>query len=127
MPYIEQKRRRVLDIHPYAATTPGELNYIITKELVEPESIVVMEQRIEAYLGVYLAKGGKLSYSLLNEVVGALECARREYVYRMQASGDNAIVAMLRDVITTLYNGLVRPYEDNKIKENGDLEGYKRG
>lgn len=40
-------------------------------------------------------------YSHVNAVVGAMECAKLE-----------------------LYRRFAAPYEDEKIKENGDIEGY---
>jgi len=80
MPYVSQESRRRLD----AGEPPqdaGELNYAITRML-------------DAYL---IHKGG-LRYAHLNEVVGALECAKLE-----------------------LYRRLAAPYEDTKIAVNGDV------
>lgn len=45
-------------------------------------------------------KYDKVGYAQLNEVVGVLECAKQEFIRRM-----------------------VNPYEDAKIKENGDVYG----
>lgn len=46
----------------------------------------------------YIAGKGKLSYGAINEAIGALECSKLE-----------------------LYRRLAVPYEDKKIKENGDV------
>lgn len=76
MPYIKQDRRKTL-------TSPkdaGELNYLIT-ELCD----------------TYLAAVGK-SYLNINQVIGALECAKLEFYRRVAA-----------------------PYEDAKKEENGDV------
>lgn len=81
MPYITQDRRTELDAGRAEAKTAGELNYQIT-QLVRK----------------YLRQAPKVNYGLLNEVVGALECAKLE-----------------------LYRRLVSPYEDEKITENGDV------
>lgn len=81
MPYITQDRRAELDSGRAQAATAGELNYQITQLLRK-----------------YIGHAPKISYGLLNEVVGALECAKLE-LYRRQVS----------------------PYEDQKIKENGDV------
>lgn len=79
MPYIQGYQREYFEPHCPAATTPGELNYQITC-------------LIKKYLGE------DLSYSLINDVVGALEGAKLEFYRRVAA-----------------------PYEDEKIQYNGDV------
>lgn len=83
MPYIKHRDRT--DLTRLQAMNPGELNYAVTQTCLE-----------------YLWRKG-LSYSALNEVIGALECAKLE-LYRRGAA----------------------PYEDKKIEENGDLPLYER-
>lgn len=61
MPYIKPEDR-----YGVVPTTPGELNYHITKLCHE-----------------YLAPG--FNYAALNEVIGVLECAKLE-LYRMLAA-----------------------------------------
>lgn len=80
MPYIEQSRREDL-LHAETKTT-GELNYMLT-----------------AVVKRYLDSKG-LSYTTVNDIVGALECAKAEFLRRV-----------------------VAPYEDLKIKikDNGDV------
>jgi hypothetical protein len=60
---------------------PGDLNYTITR---------LCDQYI-------IARGG-VSYTLLNEVIGVLECAKQE-----------------------LYRRVAAPYEDKKLQANGDV------
>lgn len=48
--------------------------------------------------------GDKVSYSKINEIIGVLECVKLEF-----------------------YRRLASPYEDKKIMENGDIDGYKSG
>jgi len=90
MPYIKQERRK--DVVDYPAgdsvtvktrnlCSAGELNFAITSIVAD-----------------YIAGQKCLNYSILNDVVGALECAKLE-----------------------LYRRLAAPYEDKKIKENGDV------
>ena len=88
MPYITPTARERLDtaIDTLAALInlddrAGELNYSITRLL--------------------LAVQGDARYRDLNELIGALECAKLE-LYRRKAA----------------------PYEDKKIAENGDLTGF---
>lgn len=80
MPYINQDRRDAIRSgeNPQNA---GELNYAIT---------IVVDQ--------YLKDKGGIRYAHLNEVVGAMECAKLE-----------------------LYRRLAVPYEDQKISEAGDV------
>lgn len=80
MPYIKQERRDEFDNGNAEAEKAGELNYMITTECLN-----------------YLNKHGK-SYMVINDIVGALECAKLEF-----------------------YRRLVAPYEDTKIAENGDV------
>jgi hypothetical protein len=85
MPYIDQDRRP--EVTPFSkslAQTPGELNFQITQLAL-----------------LYIAAQPKLSYTLINEVMGALECAKLE-----------------------LYRRLAAFYEDRKIAENGDVYPY---
>ena len=78
MPYIEENDRESLE----SATplNPGELNYKITKTCIE-----------------YLESEGKC-YKTINEIIGALECAKIEF-----------------------YRRVAVPYEQTKIEENGDV------
>lgn len=82
MPYITQEARDELigDTADRLAETPGELNYQIT---------VLCDEYI-------LNKG--MGYTTVNEVVGALECAKLE-----------------------LYRRVLAPYEDQKCFDNGDV------
>lgn len=89
MPYIPQNQRNTveailgdekLDFVPQNA---GELNFIIS-----------------TFINNYIVANG-LSYAIVNEMVGALECAKMEL---------NRIV--------------IGPYEDLKIRENGPVYGH---
>jgi hypothetical protein len=86
MPYIKPEDRRPLDplIQQLAEALPGQnfagnLNYVISKL-----SARLLDEQ--------------LSYARLNEIIGALECAKLE-----------------------LYRRVAAPYEDGKIESNGDV------
>ena len=84
MPYVDSEARdRIGRGQP--PRNAGELNYAVTK-LVDD----------------YLVSKGELRYAHLNEVIGALECAKLE-----------------------LYRRLAAPYEDRKKDESGDV--YRSG
>lgn len=66
MPYIKQTERDVigpLDYRQIPITTPGQLNFVITK------------------LCHHYIKDRQFCYATLNEVIGVLECAKQE-LYR---------------------------------------------
>lgn len=84
MPYVRKIRRTDLEI-TRLAENPGDLNYLITLDCLD-----------------YIERHG-MNYENVNDVVGALECAKLE-----------------------LYRRLVAPYEDSKITENGDLSYYEQ-
>jgi len=95
MPYIKQNRRTEISESPELGNfsecgslveNVGELNWVIT--LICHNYILAKE--------TYLSKGK--TYSVLNEVVGALECAKLE-----------------------LYRTIAAPYEDKKRQENGNI------
>jgi hypothetical protein len=79
MPYLEKAIRASLD-DGRKALKGGELNYQVSKLVND-----------------FIAMRG-LSYAVINEVVGALECAKLEAYRRVAA-----------------------PYEDKKIGENGEV------
>lgn len=88
MPYVDaSSRARLADITqtakahilPYGCTV-GELNYLITR-----------------LCRLYLERNGT-SYTHVNDVVGALECAKLEF-----------------------YRRVVVPYENEKWHQNGDV------
>lgn len=80
MPYIKYDDRKRLERGQLGPKVPGELNYLITKECAN-----------------YADDHGH-SYTVYNEIIGVLECAKLEF-----------------------YRRLAAPYEDTKIKENGDV------
>ena len=79
MPYIHIQRREDF-ANGAAVTNAGELNYMFTLEALR-----------------YIDNHG-ISYSTLNDIIGALECCKQEFIRR-----------------------IVNPYEDKKIKDNGDV------
>lgn len=82
MPYVPVERRVGLELTRHAGT-PGELNYLITLDMLD-----------------YLDRHG-LSYNTLNDVAGAVELAKQEFIRR-----------------------IVNEYEDGKIESNGDLAQF---
>lgn len=74
MPYVLQNRRVALELTRHAETQ-GELNYLLTLEMLD-----------------YLDRHG-LSYDTLNEIVGAATLATQEFIRRIvNAYEDGKIV-----------------------------------
>jgi len=80
MPYITSERREAI-LAGAKPQDPGELNFAIT-----------------ALADRYLEDKGGIRYAHLNEVIGAIDCAKLE-----------------------LYRRVAAPYEDKKMAENGDV------
>jgi hypothetical protein len=80
MPYLKHDEREALKITVPRMEDVGELNYVLT-------------QVIKAYVGQ-----SALRYWVINDVMGALECAKLEFFRRVAI-----------------------PYENIKRKENGDV------
>lgn len=80
MPYIPQGERGNMAQLIHVPQTPGQLNYLITSLCL-----------------AYVREHG-LSYTVCNEVFGALECLKQE-----------------------MYRRMVAPYEDSKALDNGDI------
>jgi len=79
MPYIKPMQKEALEAGA-SITGPGELNYLISRTLRR-----------------YWTNSPQ-NYQALNDIVGAVEGAKQEFIRR-----------------------IVNPYEDRKIKENGDV------
>lgn len=80
MPYLSRESKFYID-RGGEPRSPGELNYRLAKECLR-----------------FLKVNGPLTYFRINDVVGALECAKQEF-----------------------YRRVAVPYEENKIAENGDV------
>lgn len=82
MPYVKSEIREALLEEDADIESPGQLNYLLT-ELIKD----------------YLSFNG-VSYSTINDVVGALECCKQEF-----------------------YRRVAVPYEKQKCYDNGDVYG----
>ena len=80
MPYIKPGDRRELDENLRSPATSGELNYVFTRA------------------AIFYVRTHGLSYTTINDIVGALDGAKVEFQRRVAG-----------------------PYEDTKIANNGDV------
>ena len=123
MPYIPLSDRRDIEAGLHHAETAGELNYILTSLCLKYAHDGTIHHMWELLLDeclFYLNRRGGASYTNYNTIMGALECAKREYGRR--EGPHNVIVRIaIQDVQDDLYRRRIAPYEDEKIKENGDV------
>lgn len=126
MPYITQSARKALDTGDVTPDTAGELNYLVTKSLIETDCPIKLEKDISALFTSYLETCGE-SYQTYNDIFGVGYLAIAEYRRRTGKRGVSQTVAMglaLGDLAPK-----VAAYEDQKILTNGDVYpvGHRRG
>lgn len=89
MPYIKYRDR-----HKFKTDTKDDLDELVAKKCYNAGDLNYI---ISSILKRYIHEKN-LSYAVLNEVIGVLECAKLE-----------------------MYRRVAVPYEDKKIEENGDI------
>jgi hypothetical protein len=116
MPYVKQEDRKHLTKECVIAGSAGELNFCITYSIVQGTfDAEKWFDKLKQYAEI---KG--ISYQTYNEIMGVLTCAYRElrrrdfnlfceHGYDLGALGQQ------------FYDEVLIPYEDKKIKENGDV------
>lgn len=123
MPYIEPSRRTVIDQAEYPSPlNAGELNYLITTTVLR-SSCCEQCRKLEliGHCESYISHHG-LRYQFINDVMGALDGASREFVRRAPPGPRaDAVVKLLKSVADYVYDVIAAPYEDSKIKSNGDI------
>ena len=75
-----------------------ETRYYLDNHLCHAITAGELNYRFSMFARRYLENNGK-TYKTINDVIGALDCAKLEF-----------------------YRRVAVPYEEQKIKENGDLE-----
>lgn len=118
MPYITEDRRRVM-FPGQVPTNAGELNYCFTMMVLESDDMRGLHKDI-ADLGIKYIEAKGMKYQHANDVMGAITGAKLEYVRR---TGRHKFDSLFDDAAKVFYaTSGIGPYEDTKIKENGDLD-----
>lgn len=115
MPYIKQIARRRLE-RTGQPKTAGELNYVFTIACIESQTKSELYQRLILSACGYVDTNN-LSYQIINDILGALTGANKEYYRRTGTSWDK----VFDDVTDAFYNKIAIAYEEEKIFENGDV------
>ena len=122
MPYITEDRRRSID----SGVVPqncGELNYLITMMLIQAKNkknLALIKADLHTALNIYTGQFPSLRYQHVNDVLGALDGAGREFARREHYNAAQ-FQAVLRAVGAEFYQTVAAPYEDVKRNENGDI------
>lgn len=122
MPYIKQGERDKLK-QDRKAETVGQLTYLYTRALIESSSHAVAT-RLEAATYKYLPTREARHFSDYAEVLGALNAARLEFMRRNALTlKDQQRLLAVEQFTTHFYLMEIAPYEDSKMRENGDVYG----
>lgn len=123
MPYITRDQRVDLDLGIRTEEDAGELTYSITMMLLNltPSELPSFFRELVTN---YLEKKGT-RYQYFCDISGAVTNANLELLDRVSEDDYNTkyydLVDMLHQEILYFYKNVVRPYEDHKILENGDV------
>lgn len=131
MPYVDRGRRKELD-RGRPPLSSGELTYLLTQVAIEPGES--MAENMRAMVDEYLAsRPRRASFQDLCDCLGALEATWREFRRRVWPEDEfrsdahaarvrvDDVIRSCRRVQAELYSEVVAPYEDEKIKINGDV------
>jgi|SRR6266404_562440 len=125
MPYINTDQKE--DVARVGAQTPGQLNYAITRVLIahRKDPTIELSPLIRTIIYRYWSREFQQSYTTINDIIGALEAAKFEFVRRIGILNSDFKIS---DITTTLdkekdafYEKIVVPYEKKKMIENGDV------
>ena len=94
----------------------GIINYILTMVLKKADQPRDYAQLIEEFLLVFYEP----KYFNYQRLMGLLICMAREFA-RRDWDSKGFVRALLADLASDIYINEIDPYEDKKIKENGDL------
>ncbi len=128
MPYIKSTDRLRL-ARGGKATSAGELNYLLTKRVTEflgqsEYDLGTLEGDFKNLIYEYCENVG-FKYQTANDVVGALVCAKMELTRRAKSIFSKMEIDLIGNsldlILQDFYKDVISPYEDMKIKENGDV------
>lgn len=117
MPYLTEEHKRFVDAPTNPIDTPGELTYALTRAVLTTNNLIDMEAAFDGAIERFLPK--KPQYADYCAVIGALMCTSFEVFRRDPFHAADAI--RLQTYARRFYAEVVAPYEDQKIKENGDV------
>ncbi|MDP3645475.1 MAG: hypothetical protein Q8R25_00095 [bacterium] len=130
MPYIVQAERDAIRGGKRPENV-GQLNYCLTIRLQriygdeDWDTPEIVAEELESICRQYIVDKKELCYQLANDVLGALICCKLEMWRRARPSDPKDVWNYaLNKCIKRIYREIVAPYEDKKIKENGDVDTY---
>jgi len=115
MPYLTDFRKAELDAG-VLPTTAGDLTYLFTAVLLGHPLEIPLWEALDVAVDRFL-KERAASFALFCEVMGAGVCAALEFERRTK----KLVPEAFSDYFEAFYRDTVAEYEDQKIKENGDV------
>lgn len=128
MPYIKQEDRERLTANGRwngtQIRTAGELNYLLTIMFLSDywEDMSTLEHAVLIRIESFFNSSDR-KYQDHNNIIGALECCKKEFKRRFVFHPRIVdVVKVLETSSELFYDYQTAPYEDLKIKENGDVQ-----
>lgn len=124
MPYVNQEAKE--DLHYLQPRNAGELTYKFVQHALSDNHYSDKYNDIMYSAKLYQENKMVMSFQVHADVLGALTAARLEIMRRLDCcSTSHGVVAdakwALERATDDYYTNLVGPYEDGKIKSNGDV------
>jgi hypothetical protein len=135
MPYIKDRRQAALN----SPVTAGELNYSFTRLMIDawaaretmtglsPNFGMWLRDRMDWYVENLKIHNSILSYSTINDILGAMAGATMEFNRRVPITNTadakwlHLLMKVNSRVVHEFYNDVAVPYEIKRCKENGDV------
>lgn len=121
MPYLTQQQKDDLKKKGKPIETPGELTYDYTLALINA-STTQIRRSLKRTTEEFISNNPK-NFSTYCSIMGSLDCTCREFIRRKSTIdiSDEKKLAELEQFSQSFYKTVIAPYEDQKIKENGDV------
>lgn len=123
MPYIEEAKKAEIKTGTFPRDC-GELNYALTTLITSAPEGTTLPPIFRMTLDTYVTNAGKaegkMRYKHINDAMGVVACMMFEFRRRKKSQ----YMVSLRELFETAwdwYDTVAGPYEDTKIKENGDV------
>ena len=125
MPYVTQQRRVELRACPIPKVA-GEVNYLLTLALIRAyrsSSFKWLGKATSDLIMRYWNEADKQCYQTINDILGAIDGAKREFKRRTVASDIelHLVEKQLNLALNAFYSKIAGPYEDDAIIRNGDV------
>lgn len=118
MPYIPKERRMAIDYNSTVPKTAGELNYYATTAILRGtlKDVFDFQVMIDAWI-----KEVGLSYQTINDMAGVALNVPAEFMRRGHYDAYKTRLHNLATAYGLFYSSVVARYENDKVRDNGDV------